>query len=109
MPRDEIPQSPSASRIGVEPTREPDGTYQLIEINPRFPAWVYLAAGSGRNVAEILLQTMGGEAPPDRGSAPAGFIYIRYAADAIIPLAEYESVVMNGWRLKDDTAREKQS
>lgn len=95
--------------LEVEVMREPDGTYQLIEINPRFPAWVYLAAGSGRNVAEILLQLMGGQTPADRGSAPAGNIYIRYAEDVIIPLAEYESVVMNGWRLKDNTAREEQS
>jgi hypothetical protein len=52
---------------------------------------------------------MGGQAPTDRGSAPAGNIYIRYAEDAIVPLAEYESVVMNGWRLKDRSAREEQS
>lgn len=85
--------------LEVEVMREPDGTYQLIEINPRFPAWVYLTAGSGRNVLEVLLQLMRGETPEDRGFAPAGKIYIRYAEDAVIPLAEYESVVMNGWRL----------
>jgi carbamoyl-phosphate synthase large subunit len=27
-----------------------DGTYYVIEINPRFPAWVYLSASSGVNL-----------------------------------------------------------
>ncbi|MGD2166845.1 MAG: ATP-grasp domain-containing protein [Gammaproteobacteria bacterium] len=88
--------------LEVEVMREPDGTYQLVEINPRFPAWVYLTAGSGRNVLDVLLELLRGHTPEDRGVAPAGNIYIRYAEDAVIPLAEYESVVMNGWRL--DTA-----
>ena len=89
--------------LEVEVMREPDGSYQLIEINPRFPAWVYLTAGSGRNVLEILLQLLRGESPDDdEGFAPAGAIYIRYAEDAIIPLAEYESVIMNGWRLESE-------
>jgi carbamoyl-phosphate synthase large subunit len=85
--------------LEVEVMRESSGKYQLIEINPRFPAWVYLTAGAGRNVLETLLALMRGEETPDRGVAPAGQIYIRYAEDVVIPLSEYESVVMNGWRL----------
>jgi carbamoyl-phosphate synthase large subunit len=92
--------------LEVEVMREPDGTYQLIEINPRFPAWVYLTAGSGRNLLELLLQLLSGRPPADKGHAPAGVIYIRYAEDAIIPLAGYESVVMNGWRLQSDLTEE---
>jgi len=84
--------------LEVEVMREPSGRYQLIEINPRFPAWVYLTAGSGRNVLDILLQLMRGEEPEDTGVAPAGKIYVRYAEDVVIPLSEYESVVMNGRR-----------
>lgn len=85
--------------LEVEVMREPDGTYQLIEINPRFPAWIYLSAGAQRNSLEVLLQLMSGETPEDKGHAPAGVIYLRYAQDAIIPLSDYESLVMNGWRL----------
>lgn len=92
--------------LEVEVMREPDGTYQLIEINPRFPAWVYLAAGSGCNVVEMLLRLISGESLPERDHAPAGIIYLRYAEDAIIPLSEYESVVMNGWRLQTELADE---
>ena len=92
--------------LEVEVMREPDGTYQLIEINPRFPAWVYLTAGAGRNVLDVLTQLMSGEAVGESGPAPAGVIYLRYAADAIIPLAQYESVVMNGCRLPSGTTSE---
>lgn len=86
--------------LEVEVMREPDGTYQLIEINPRFPAWIYLSAGAERNSLEVLMQLMSGETPADNGYAPAGVIYLRHAQDAIIPLSEYESLVMNGWRLE---------
>ena len=90
--------------LEVEVMREPDGTYQLIEINPRFPAWVYLTAGAGQNVVQVLLELMSDGMPADRGYAPAGTVYIRYAEDIVIPLAEYESVVMNGWRLQGPPA-----
>jgi carbamoyl-phosphate synthase large subunit len=92
--------------LEVEIMKEPDGTYRLIEINPRFPAWVYLTAGAGRNVLEILLELLRGNVPKDPGPAPAGFVYIRYAEDTIIPLAEYESVVVNGWRLPGPQRKE---
>jgi carbamoyl-phosphate synthase large subunit len=92
--------------LEVEVMREPDGTYQLIEINPRFPAWVYLSQGAGSNALEVLLSLMRGERVEDQACAPAGIIYLRYAEDSIIPLAEYESVVMNGWRLQKNASGE---
>jgi carbamoyl-phosphate synthase large subunit len=85
--------------LEVEVMRTADGTYQLIEINPRFPAWIYLSAGAGRNLLEVLLQLMRNETPPEIGPAPAGVIYLRYAEDTIVPLADYESVIIHGWRV----------
>jgi carbamoyl-phosphate synthase large subunit len=93
--------------LEVEVMREPDGTYQLIEINPRFPAWVYLSAGAGRNVLEVLLALLRGHHPDTTGYAPAGSVYVRYAADMVLPLAQYETVVMNGWRLQDAAFEER--
>lgn len=94
--------------LEVEVMREDDGSYQLVEINPRFPAWIYLSAGAGRNSLEVLLQLLNGRQPEDKGRAPAGVIYLRYAEDAILPLAEYESVVMNGWRLSANNTSEEE-
>ena len=92
--------------LEVEVMKASDGTYRLIEINPRFPAWVYLTAGAGRNALNTLLELLRGRKPQDPGPAPAGFVYIRYAEDTIIPLTEYESVVVHGWRLADATPEE---
>jgi carbamoyl-phosphate synthase large subunit len=92
--------------LEVEVMKDRDGTYRLIEINPRFPAWVFLTAGAGRNALDTLLELLRGNTPADRGPAPAGVVYVRFAEDMIIPLEEYESVVVNGWRLRDEPREE---
>lgn len=82
--------------LEVEVIRDDRGNYQLIEINPRFPAWIYLSAGSGNNLPEILLRLMAGE-PLETGSpAAAGMMYIRYAADTVAPIGRFESLMMQG-------------
>lgn len=92
--------------LEVEVMQTPGGVYQLIEINPRFPAWIYLSQGTNRNLLEVLVQLMAGEKPDDTSHAPAGVLYIRHAEDNTIPLAEYESMVMRGWRLQSDNRTE---
>jgi carbamoyl-phosphate synthase large subunit len=95
--------------LEVEVMRTEDGSYRLIEINPRFPAWVYLSKGTESNLLEILLHLMRGEKPEVANAAKAGVIYLRHAQDSIIPLAEYESVVVNGWRLERTATEEAQA
>jgi carbamoyl-phosphate synthase large subunit len=60
-----------------------DGIFYLIEINPRFPAWVRLAEGSGQNQpAAVVLKALGQEVaqlPPYK----AGTLFIRHAEDVI--------------------------
>jgi carbamoyl-phosphate synthase large subunit len=75
--------------------------YHLIEINPRFPAWIYLSHGAGSNLLELLLKLIAGQAVDETGPAPAGVLYIRHAEDNTIPLAMYESVVVRGSRVAD--------
>jgi carbamoyl-phosphate synthase large subunit len=82
--------------LEVEVVRDNNGHYQLIEINPRFPAWIYLSAGVGRNLPLALLQLILGQAPPDFAETKAGMLFIRYAEETIIPISEFESVIMNG-------------
>ena len=73
--------------------------YSLIEINPRFPAWIYLSQGAGTNLLEILLRLMAGETVEESPPAPAGIFYIRHAEDNTFPLSMYESVVVRGSRV----------
>ena len=76
--------------------RDSHGRYQLIEINPRFPAWIYLSVGVGRNLPLTLLQLILGQHIGELPQAQPGVLFIRHAVETIIPQAEFESVIMNG-------------
>ncbi len=60
-----------------------DGVFYLIEINPRFPAWVRLAEGAGQNQpAAVVLKALGLECDPLPPYRP-GTMFIRHAEDVI--------------------------
>jgi carbamoyl-phosphate synthase large subunit len=82
--------------LEVEVMRDAGGAYHLIEINPRFPAWIYLTEGVGRNLPAALLELILGRTPPAFPAPQAGTMFIRYAEEAIVPLSSYESVVIDG-------------
>jgi carbamoyl-phosphate synthase large subunit len=82
--------------LEVEVMRDKTGAYHLIEINPRFPAWIYLSHGVGRNLPAALLALMMGNPLPKFAEPVAGTIFIRYAEETIVPLSSYESVVISG-------------
>jgi carbamoyl-phosphate synthase large subunit len=84
--------------LEVEVMRDARGRYQLIEINPRFPAWIYLSAGIGRNLPLLLLQLILGLETGQMTPSRAGVLFIRYAVETIVQQSEFEAVVMNGGR-----------
>lgn len=82
--------------LEVEVMRDNTGHYQLIEINPRFPAWVYLSAGVGRNLPLILLQLILGHPVGRLPAARPGVLFIRHAIENIIEPVDFEAMIMNG-------------
>lgn len=72
--------------------------YHLIEINPRFPAWIFLSHGAGCNLPEILLRHVYEKIPqkqlPILGKP--GTLFLRYSQDMIVSMSEYESIMMTG-------------
>jgi carbamoyl-phosphate synthase large subunit len=76
--------------------RSHNGSYQLIEINPRFPAWIYLSAGVGRNLPFALLQLTLGNKLPEFAETKTGVLFIRYAEETITTIKEFEAVMMKG-------------
>ena len=82
--------------IEIEVMRDSQGVYQLIEINPRFPAWIYLSQGVGRNLPAMLLALALGEAPPALQPPRPGMLFIRYAEETIVPLSSFESLMIEG-------------
>ncbi len=82
--------------LEVEVMRSADGRLSLIEINPRFPAWVYLSVGVGQNLPEMLVRLALGEKVAEPSPAPAGILFIRYAQEVIVPLSDFEAIVTTG-------------
>lgn len=66
--------------------------YYLIEINPRFPAWVYLAVGAGQNHPEALVRLALGEDVTPYENYTSGKMFIRYSYDQIVDLKEFETI-----------------
>lgn len=76
----------------LEMIRTERNEYYLIEINPRFPAWVYLAVGAGQNHPEALVQMALGETVKPFESYTSGKMFVRYSYDQIVDLKEFETI-----------------
>lgn len=87
--------------LEVEVMQDKQGNYYLIEINPRFPAWIYLSKGVGRNLPESLVKlVIGKESEGNNISFPeykSGVLFIRYAEELIVELDKFESITMHGF------------
>jgi carbamoyl-phosphate synthase large subunit len=78
--------------LELEYIRSSDDEYYLLEINPRFPAWVYLAVGCGQNLPEQWVKLALGEAPTYYDEYQVGKMFIRYSWDMIVDLKEFETI-----------------
>ncbi len=68
----------------------------IIEINPRIPAWVYLAVGAGQNLPEALVKLALGLEVEPYDSYEVGKMFVRYSYDLIIDLKEFEKLSTRG-------------
>ncbi len=73
-----------------------EGDYYLLEMNPRFPAWVYLAVGCGQNHPEALVRMALGETVIPYTKYDVGKMFVRYSYDQIVPLSEFEKIATTG-------------
>lgn len=73
-----------------------DGGYYLIEINPRFPAWVYLSVGAGQNLPWAAVRLARGERVDPLPPYSVGTMFIRHSMDMIYPLSMYEAITTGG-------------
>ena len=78
----------------LEMIKTEDNDYYLIEINPRLPAWVYLAVGAGQNLPEALAKlALGMEVKPFK-KYEVGKLFIRYSYDLIVDLSDFEKLTL---------------
>jgi carbamoyl-phosphate synthase large subunit len=73
-----------------------DGKVELVEVNPRFPAWIYLTTAAGANLPLGLLRMALGREPPLFEGYRAGTFYVRHAAEAIGCMGDLESIAQGG-------------
>ena len=73
-------------------------TIYIIEINPRFPAWVYFATGVGVNLPAILVKMALGQTLDSNTKLtyPAGKLYIRHTEELIRDMAGFQNMVTQG-------------
>ncbi|WP_210520159.1 ATP-grasp domain-containing protein [Hymenobacter terricola] len=68
----------------------------IMEINPRFPAWVYLTAAAGQNQPAALLRLALGLPVPMMEGYAVGKMFVRYAWDLITDHTEFQQVAALG-------------
>lgn len=73
-----------------------DGKPFIMEVNPRFPAWIYLTAAAGQNQPASLVKMAMGEKVEPFTDYESGKIFIRYAWDLITDIAEFQKISGNG-------------
>lgn len=84
------------SAFELELVRNTKGELFVIEINPRFPAWIYLAAAAGQNQPEALVKMALGEQVAPFTTYQTGKVFIRYAWDLITDIGEFQQIAAFG-------------
>lgn len=82
--------------LELELIRSADNKLYLLEINPRIPAWVYLAVGAGQNIPEALLKLALGYAFEPFTKYEVGKMFVRYSYDLIVDLEKFSRLTTNG-------------
>ena len=91
-----ISQTKWKGGMELELIRTSDGKLYILEINPRIPAWVYLAVGAGQNLPEALVKLALGMDVKPYISYDIGKMFIRYSWDMIVDIEMFSKLVTNG-------------
>jgi carbamoyl-phosphate synthase large subunit len=68
----------------------------IMEINPRFPAWIYLSVGAGQNQPAALVKLAMGESCDPYTEFDAGKLFIRHAWDQIVDVSQFQQFAAFG-------------
>lgn len=80
----------------LELMKDKKGEFYLLEINPRLPAWVYLAVGVGQNIPEALVNLALGLKVDPMKEYKVGSMFVRYAWDMIVDIQEFQTISTEG-------------
>jgi carbamoyl-phosphate synthase large subunit len=85
----------------VEAMRDEEGRYHLIEVNPRFPAWVYLSAGAGVNLPRMAAELAAGREVPRIEDYHVGTMFVRISLDQVVSFRDFQRMVTLGEVLRE--------
>jgi carbamoyl-phosphate synthase large subunit len=80
----------------LELMKNKDGDLYLLEINPRLPAWIYLAVGVGHNIPEAMVNLALGVKIKPFPEYKIGKMFVRYSWDMIVDREEFEQISVFG-------------
>lgn len=80
----------------LEVLRDRDGHYQLIEVNPRFPAWVYLSVAAGMNLPRLAADIAAGRAVEPPRDYEVGAMFVRISLDQVAKINDFQQMVTMG-------------
>lgn len=80
----------------LELMKDKQNEFYLLEINPRMPAWIYLAVGAGQNIPEALVLLALGEKVEPFPTYQTGKMFIRYSWDMIVDISEFQQFSTTG-------------
>ncbi len=80
----------------VEVCRIGDGGYHLLEVNPRFPAWVHLSTGAGMNLPWAAVQMAAGRPVAPMTEFKVGTMFVRISIDQIADISELQQIAASG-------------
>jgi len=76
----------------LEIMRDEQDNLYIMEVNPRFPAWVYLSVAAGQNQPKALVDLALGNPVEVMNDYKAGKMFIRYAWDNIVDVVEFQKL-----------------
>lgn len=80
----------------IELIRDRQGNAYIIEINPRFPAWVHLSTAAGINLPHLLAQLALGRPVGPRTDYQVGTLFVRVSLDQIVAFDEFRRFATAG-------------
>ena len=80
----------------LEVMQTAEGKSYIMEVNPRFPAWIYLTAAAGQNQPASLVKLALGEKVKPFTEYEVGKIFVRYAWDLITNINEFQKISGTG-------------
>jgi carbamoyl-phosphate synthase large subunit len=80
----------------IEVIRDKHGGNQVIEINPRFPAWVHLSTAAGINMPHLLTQMALGRQVIPQKDYRIGAMFVRISLDQIVDFTDFQRFIISG-------------